>query len=86
MNVQCPDCHGTGKVRFMQTPTAPEVLCHRCGGSKVIAYRDPAPLYRGRYRLDKCDCERGSVTNAYGAREACPKCKGEGAVRVKIDA
>ena len=82
MNVQCPECKGKGTVHFMQSPTAPEVICNRCGGSKVIPYRDPESLYRGRYELVACDCYGGALDATGG--KVCPKCLGEGATRVRV--
>lgn len=85
MNVACPDCHGTGKIHFMQSPRAPEVLCHRCGGSKVIRYVDAPPKY-AKMRLVPCDCYRGSTSARAGdVGDECPKCKGEGARNVPLE-
>ena len=66
----------------MQVATAPEMLCNRCGGAKVIPYRDPESLYRGRYELRACDCYGGAVDATGGT--VCPKCLGEGATRVRV--
>ncbi len=68
-------------MHFMQSPSAPEVLCNRCGGKKVIEYKDPVPLSKRPYRMQPCDCFRGAT--ALGLE--CPKCKGEGAFRVYLD-
>jgi hypothetical protein len=80
MNVECPDCHGTGRVHFMQSPRAPEVLCNRCGGAKVIKYVD-APTQHARTRLVPCECYRGATSLGV----ECPKCKGEGARNVPLE-
>ena len=82
MNVQCPECKGKGSVHFMQSPTAPEVLCNRCGGKKVIEYRDTV-LTRGKLKLVACGCYGGAVDATSG--DVCPKCLGEGATRVADD-
>lgn len=82
MNVQCPDCKGQGWVHFMQSPAAPKVLCNRCGGSKVIVFRDTLPD-RGKLKLVACGCYGGAVDATSG--KVCPKCLGEGATRVADD-
>ena len=85
MMIQCPDCKGKGRVNFMQSPTAPEVICHRCGGAKVITYRDPVSLYHGKYELVKCDCDDGDRPgHPKLLHDECPKCHGEGASRVRV--
>lgn len=66
----CPDCRGTGKVRWGRV----KVECPRCDGAGRVPYID-CPICGGSGETE-CDCTRGQ--GAQAADSECLTCDGSG--------
>ncbi len=80
-------------MHFMQSPSAPEVLCNRCGGKKVIEYQgDPIAPLPGYEVCSMCNGSgyesRSMYVNGAVVKRAvpdeCSLCKGDGIVRLAL--